>query len=134
MWWLFHQRLPDGGWALLYGGAALWTAMWAALLLGSLCLLVFAIARIRRGRGDAWRVVWWVLWMCINWALAMVFHALPWHSHEWFVAYGAGVLLGTPWVIYGAWRIVPLLEREGRMVKEERKALQQETSQPTQGS
>ena len=136
MKWLLYQRLADGGWAPPWGGPWLW--LWAstgvAALLASVYLLVFAIARIRRGRLQAWLVVWWVIALWVLAAVEAGMHSLPRGSGGFQALRGVFFFHGGAWAMYGILVTVPLLGREDRMAKEERKALTQGVPPPTQGS
>ena len=121
MRWLLYHRSHEGHWIAPYGGMGLWLGMYAVLGLGSLALLSVSIWRIRRGRAESWLVIWWTLAMWVSLTLNRAAGAFPRHSLGWYLVFGASILLGAPWVVYGIWRVVPFLGREAAREAAERR-------------
>jgi len=118
--WLLHQRV-NGDWAPAFGmfsecaGGAVMYALFGLVAIGSFLLASHALWRVRRqGRREYISVLWWALAGCCLLGLHVARHGLAIASAEYRVTRAAGDALAAVWVVYGVWRVMPLLWRYRR--------------------
>jgi hypothetical protein len=115
MRWLLFQRVDNGEWAPAYGPLSQFAdgAVIYAILLGFPGYSVYiSLRRIRAGKKEYKGVLWWAILMWPLTLLSGSFHMYVLGSRDFYVAWAAVGVLGIPWLIYGFWRVVPLLFRK----------------------
>lgn len=121
MRWILFQRVGDTEWTPVYGplselahGAVIY-----ALLLGLPGYLVYVSRRqICWGKTEYKRVLWWAILM---WPLMLLSSSTHMHvlgSRDFCLAWALTGLLGLPWIVFGVWRVVPLLLRRDTGVEQ----------------
>lgn len=117
---LFH-RVDDAEWVPTFGPLSEFAhgAVIYAIMFGFPACLVYLSARqIRAGRKECKKALWWAILMYPLLLLSGNIHTHVAGSRDFYFAWALSGVLGIPWLIYGCWKVVPLLRRVDRQRKE----------------
>jgi hypothetical protein len=109
-------------WAHMIGPAPWY--IWAIrmfLLLAPLWLICASVRRRRQGRRGRGQMA---IWSAGIWSVFVLGHAKflwPHHSRGFWIAFAVEMLLGIPWIVWGAGWVVPSNLREEKEWKAERR-------------